>query len=107
MHAGTSVQLAIIDLSKQITSVRRKMATLCDYYIHPDPIPSEIAAYDPRLSVLQTRLATLDKLDYAKLTYLFDDSDALAANYLLQITDHFSMLSMEYTRYLKITTTSH
>ena len=77
----------IADLSKQITSVRRKTTTLIDYYIYPEETPSEIDAYDPRLAQLQTRLATLSKISYPNLAYLLDDSDALAASYLNQIID--------------------
>ncbi len=85
MAAPISIPLAITDLSKQIASIRRKTSTLIDYYIYPDPTPSEISAYDPRLGVLQTRLATLNKLSYTHLAYILDDSDALAAGYINEV----------------------
>ncbi|RMZ90145.1 hypothetical protein DV736_g2615, partial [Chaetothyriales sp. CBS 134916] len=82
-----SIPLILSDLSKQIVSIRRKTDTLIDYYIYPEPTPSEIAAYDPRLAILKTRVATLTKLSYTNLAYLIDDSDALTAGYLEQIID--------------------
>lgn len=82
---GISIPLAITDLSKQITAIRRKTKTLVDYYIYPDATPSEISAYDPRLGALLSRLATLDKISYTNFAYLIDDSDALAAGYLEDI----------------------
>ena len=84
-RAGISIPLAITDLEKQIKSIRRKTSTLVDYYIYPDPTPSEISAYDPRLALLSSRLAHLDKISYTHLAYLIDDSDALAASYLEDI----------------------
>ena len=85
--APLSIKDGITDLSRQITCIRRKTTTLIDYYIYPEETPSEIGAYDPRLAQLQTRLATLSKISYPDLAYLLDDSDGLAASYLIQIID--------------------
>ena len=82
-----SVQEGVDDLSKQITSIRRKTNTLIDYYIYPEATPSEISAYEPRLKVLQDRLKTLSKINYPNLAHLLDDSDALGASYLIAIID--------------------
>ncbi|RMZ80800.1 hypothetical protein DV737_g2823, partial [Chaetothyriales sp. CBS 132003] len=87
IRGGTSLPLIISDLYKQIASIRRKTDTLIDYYIYPEPTPSEISAYDPRLAILRTRLSTLTKLSYTNLAYLIDDSDALTASYLEPIID--------------------
>lgn len=77
-----SIQEGVDELSKQISAIRRKTNTLIDYYIYPEPTPSEISAYDPRMKVLQDRLNTLSKINYPNLAHLLDDSDALAASYL-------------------------
>ena len=81
------ISATIEDLSRQIAAIRRKTSTLVDYYIYPDPVPTAIAAYDPRLAVLDARLANLSKLSYTNLAYLIDDSDALAGAYCLPIID--------------------
>lgn len=82
-----SIQEGVTDLSKQISTIRRKTNTLIDYYIYPEPTPSEISAYEPRFKVLQDRLTVLAKIDYPNLAHLLDDSDALAASYLNAIID--------------------
>lgn len=82
-----SIQEASADLSKQIASIKRKTTTLIDYYIYPEPTPSEISAYEPRLKILQDRLATVGKINYPNLAHLLDDSDALVASYLNEIID--------------------
>jgi hypothetical protein len=81
------ISIAVDDLSRQIAAIRRKTKTLIDYYIYPDPIPTAIAAYDPRLAVLDARLANLSKLSYTNLAFLLDDSDVLAGSYCLDVID--------------------
>jgi hypothetical protein len=80
-----SLESAILDVINQTASIRRKIRTLVDYYIYPEPVPTEIAAYDPRLAVLHSRLEQLNKLDRLRLTYIFDNSDALVASYVLDM----------------------
>ena len=82
-----SISEAVDDLNKQISAVRRKTNTLIDYYIYPEPTPSEISAYDPRMKKLQDRLSILSKINYPNLAHLLDDSDALAASYVNAIID--------------------
>ena len=65
-----SIQEGVDELSKQISSIRRKTNTLIDYYIYPEPTPSEISAYDPRMKLLQDRLNTLSKINYPNLAHL-------------------------------------
>lgn len=84
---GIPIEVAVSDLSSQIAMIRRKTNTLIDYYIYPDPTPSAIAAYDPRLSILDARLAVLDKISYIRLAQVLDNSDALAGSYLNVIID--------------------
>lgn len=79
------VDVAIGDLRSQIKAIRRKTNTLIDYYIYPDPTPSQIGAYDPRLVKLDTRLAALENINYKAISALLDDSDALAASWLIDI----------------------
>ena len=81
------ISVAVTDLNKQISIIRRKTNTLIDYYIYPEPTPSAIAAYEPRLVILESRLSSFSQLSYTNLAYLLDDSDALAASYLLSIVD--------------------
>jgi hypothetical protein len=87
VHSPISIQEALNDISSQISYIRRKTNTLIDYYIFPEPTPSEISAYEPRLKILQDRLKTLSKISYPNLAHLLDDSDALAAGYLNAIID--------------------
>lgn len=103
------ISTAVQDLSKQIASVRRKTNTLIDYYIYPDAVPSQIAAYDPRLAILDERLANLSKISYTNLAYLIDDSDVLAGSYCLEIIDQVlnaihgiqELFSKHYDRHLE------
>ncbi|RMZ81826.1 hypothetical protein DV738_g2113, partial [Chaetothyriales sp. CBS 135597] len=85
--ADVPITFIINDLSAQVAAIRHKTDTLINYYIYPNPTPSEIAAYDPRLAILDSRLASLATLSYPNLACLIDNSDALVAGYLEQITD--------------------
>jgi hypothetical protein len=82
---GIAPSVAVQDLRSQIKAIRRKTNTLIDYYIYPEPTPSALAAYDPRLAKLDNRLTLLEKIDYTEIGYLIEDSDALAAQYLMDM----------------------
>jgi len=75
------------DLSRQIAHIRRRTNTLIDYYIYPGAVPSQIAAYDPRLALLDARLTNLNKISYTKLAYILDSSDALAGSHITDVID--------------------
>jgi hypothetical protein len=82
-----AVPIACQDIAKQIIIVRRKLKTLIDYYIYPETVPDLIAAYEPRLTILEARLVALNKLSYSNLPYIIDDSDVFTASFLLDILD--------------------
>ncbi|EXJ90416.1 hypothetical protein A1O1_03517 [Capronia coronata CBS 617.96] len=80
-----TIPQAINDLLLILLQVRHRLKTLIDWYIYPEIVPNEIQAYDPRLVILQSRLKSLATLSYTQLPYLIDDSDGLAAQYLMGI----------------------
>jgi len=73
------------DLLALTLQIRRKNKTLIDYYIYPDPVPTKVLAYDPRLVVLESRIRSLQTLSYTNLIYLLDDSDAYSVSFLVEI----------------------
>ncbi|KIX02529.1 uncharacterized protein Z518_08470 [Rhinocladiella mackenziei CBS 650.93] len=85
--APITIPQAVEDLQKALIQIRRKLKTLIDWYIYPVIVPNEIKAYDPRLQILESRLISLSTLSYQQLPYLFDNSDGIAAHYLLNILD--------------------
>lgn len=93
MIAPITIPTAITDLKLQIANIRKKNTVLIGYYIDPDPVPSELLAHDPRLGILAARLDTLAKLSYptnaktGSLSYIIDEPDAMAAEYLNEIID--------------------
>ena len=82
---GIDIDVAVQDIRNQIKMIRRKTDTLIDYYIFPESTPTALAAYDPRLARLDARLGALDKISYTELGAILDDSDALAASYVIDM----------------------
>lgn len=80
-----TIDQAVDDLLIILIQIRHKLKTLIDWYIYPDLVPNEIQAYDPRLLILQQRLKSMATLSYPQLPYLIDNSDVLAAQYLIVI----------------------
>lgn len=80
-----SIKAAVDGCANYASDVRRRNNTLIDYYIYPKPTPTAIAAYDPRLATLESRINSIKKLDFNQLEMLFDDPDCLAASYLNNI----------------------
>ena len=78
---------ALDDVGEYATQIYRRNRALIDFYIYPHPIPTEIEAYEPRLKALQTRIKNLKNLKFSQLRQLIDDSDCLAASYLVQIIE--------------------
>jgi hypothetical protein len=85
--APISVRQAIDELQVTVNQIRHRLRTLTDWYVFPNVVPSSIKAYDPRLRILKSRLRSLAILDYKKMTYIMDDSDGTAVQYLVQIID--------------------
>lgn len=82
-----SIPEAIGSISKLILDVIRKNRALVEYYIYPNPTPSQIEAFQPRLQVLYARVESLAALDLQNLTLVADDAPWLVADFLLPILD--------------------
>ena len=80
-----NIKTDLDECANHATDVRRRNNTLIDYYIYPKPTPTAIAAYDPRLATLESRINSIKKLDFSQLEMLIDDPDCLAASYLNNI----------------------
>lgn len=78
---------AIRSIFTLIMDITRKNRTLVEYYIYPNPTPSQIEAFQPRLQVLYARLESLAALSLMNLTLVADDAPWLIADFLLPILD--------------------
>ncbi|EHY59055.1 hypothetical protein HRR83_001676 [Exophiala dermatitidis] len=81
---------AIDSLLKLLIRIRQKLHTLISWYIDLEVTPNAIQAYEPRLMILYDRLMAMRTLSYTQLPYLIDNSDALAAQYLIDIASQLS-----------------
>lgn len=81
-----NINTALDECATQLAFIQRRNDTLIDYYISPEPIPTSIAAYEPRLATLQSRIKSIQKLNFRQLEQLIDDTDCLAADHLTLIT---------------------
>jgi hypothetical protein len=77
-----NIKIALDECARHLAFIQRRNNTLIDYYIYPGPVPSAIAAYEPRLAVLQSRLRSIQKLNFSQLEQLIDDPDCHAAIHL-------------------------
>lgn len=88
---GQSFEPTIFNITRnllvQITTMREKITILTDYYIYPDPIPTEIQAYDPRLALLTHRLEQIQTLSPSNLEFLIDRWELLVARNVNAIVD--------------------
>lgn len=71
----------------QITAIRNRIRTLTDWYIYPNPIPTEILAYDPRLALLAGRLEQLQTLSTSNLDILIQSWETIVVTNVNTIFD--------------------
>jgi len=93
-----NIKIALDECAKHLAFVQRRNNTLIDYHISPDPVPSAVAAYAPKLMELQRRLKSIQKLNFSQLEQLFDDPDCLAALHLKLIVSDLLNAISSYTR---------
>lgn len=91
------IHQSIDEILNLIMQIRHKLTTMINWYIHPNIVPSEIKAYEPRFIILQERLRGLRGVSYEELANLVDASDGLASQYLFQIVDQLlnSVIAIE------------
>ena len=85
--AEMDISTALDFVARSLIYVLRKNTALIDAYVYPQPIPSELAAFEQRLKSLQKRVKRLQELPYHRLRGLIDDVDCTAARYLAGTED--------------------
>lgn len=80
-----NIKTALDECNDHLNDVLIKNDILIDYYIYPEPIPTAIASYHPRLLQLRARIKSIQKLNFTNLEQLIDDPDCHAASYLISI----------------------
>jgi hypothetical protein len=93
-----NIKIALDECAKHLAVIQRRNNTLIDYHIYPDPVPSAIATYAPKLVVLQSRLRSIQKLNFSQLEQIFDDPDCLAALHLKLIVSDLLNAISNFTR---------
>jgi hypothetical protein len=80
-----NIKTALNECAEHASDIQRRNNTLIDYYIYPEPVPTAIAAYQPRLVTLQQRIKLIKKVNFSQLEQLINDPDCLAASHLNSI----------------------
>ena len=80
-----NIKTALNDCAEHASDIQRRNNTLVDYYIYPEPVPTAIAAFQPRLVTLQQRIKSIKKVNFSQLEQLINDPDCLAASHLNSI----------------------
>jgi hypothetical protein len=93
-----NIKTALDECAGHAADIRRRNNTLVDYYIYPDPVPTAIAAYEPRLATLQSRITSIKKLNFSQLEQLIDDPDCLAGSHLNSIVSELLSAIVGYKR---------
>ena len=92
------MKLALDNVAEYVDYVLRKNKSLADFYIYPRRLPSEVAAYEPKIKVLEKRLKALKSLRLAHLKQLIDGAESLVAAHLLKIIDQLKSAIFGYQR---------
>jgi hypothetical protein len=93
-----NIKAALDECADHVADVRRRNNTLIDFYIYPSPVPTTIAAYDPRLATLQNRVKSIKKINFSQLERLINDPDCLAAGHLISIITELLSAIFGYQR---------
>ncbi|ERF76677.1 hypothetical protein EPUS_02216 [Endocarpon pusillum Z07020] len=80
-----NIKTALDECAEHVTDIQHRNNTLIDYYIYPKPVPTAIAAYQPRLATLQQRIKLIKKVNFSQLEQLVNDPDGYAALHLRSI----------------------
>ncbi len=80
-----NITTALDQCAEHASGILRANNALIEHYIYPDPVPTAITAYEPRLLVLQHRIKSIKKVNFSRLERLMDDPDCLAALHLISI----------------------
>ncbi len=82
-----NIRTALNQCADHVSAILRRNNILVEYYIYPEPVPTTIAAYEPRLLVLQDRIRSIKKVNFSHLEQLINDPDCLFAPQLISIID--------------------
>lgn len=77
-----NIKTALDECSTHISDILRRNNALIVLYINPQPVPTVITAYEPRLQTLQSRLQSIQRLHFGQLEKIVNDPDCLAAVHL-------------------------
>ncbi|KAF7503801.1 hypothetical protein GJ744_003242 [Endocarpon pusillum] len=80
-----NIKTALDECAEHASDIQRRNNTLIEYYIYPQPVPTAIAAYQPRLLSLQQRIKLIKKVNFSQLEQLINDPDCHAALHLTLI----------------------